>query len=130
MSRLGAVGLAICLSLTGCGTPGPDDRPRYHTVRRGETIWRISQNYGTTVDEIVHANGIRDVNDVRVGTRLFIPPSRGYVRRDDANSYNGSHSKGKSGSRGINSRALARSSPKRNAKLRLLSDRLVPRKPV
>ena len=98
MSRLGAVGLALCLSLTGCGTPGPDDRPRYHTVRGGETIWRISQDYGTTVDELVHANAIRDVNDVRVGTRLFIPPSRGYVRRDDANSYNGSHSKGKSGS--------------------------------
>ena len=102
MTRTGALALAVLLAfgagLSGCGAPGPDDRPRYHTVRKGETLWRISQDYGTTVDELVRTNRIRDVTEVPVGTRLFIPPSRGYVRRDTAGRYNGKHAKGKSGS--------------------------------
>jgi lipoprotein NlpD len=98
MTRAGALALAALLVLSACGAPGPDDRPRYHTVRKGETLWRISQNYGTTVDELVHANRIHDVTEVPVGTRLFIPPSRGYVRKETAGRYNGKHPKGSSGS--------------------------------
>ncbi len=101
MTRAGALALALGLAVAGlsaCSAPGPDDRPRYHTVRKGETLWRISQDYGTTVDELVRANRIRDVTEVPIGTRLFIPPSRGYVRRDSAGRYNGNHAKGRSGS--------------------------------
>lgn len=97
MRAAGALLLAGLLVLSACGAPGPDDRPRYHTVRKGETLWRIARDYGTTVDELVHANRIEDVTEVPVGTRLFIPPSRGYVRKGSADRYNGTHPKGSSG---------------------------------
>jgi lipoprotein NlpD len=42
-------------------------------VERGETLWRISRRYETTVDKIMAANGIKDVTSVRAGTRLKIP---------------------------------------------------------
>lgn len=99
MTRAGGLVLALAFAvgaLTACGTPGPDDRPRYHTVRKGENLWRISQNYGTTVDALLRANNIRDVTAIPVGMRLFIPPSLGYVPRRSAERYNGSHPKGHS----------------------------------
>lgn len=37
---------------------------RTHTVKKGDTLWRISQKYGTTVGKIQQANGIS-------GTKIF-----------------------------------------------------------
>ena len=42
-------------------------------VQPGETAWRISKRYGIGVDELLRANAIADVNDVAIGTRLWIP---------------------------------------------------------
>lgn len=47
-----------------------------HTVRRGETLSGIAARYGTSVQAIANANGIRNQNLLRVGSRLSIP-SRG-----------------------------------------------------
>ncbi|HTO05448.1 MAG TPA: LysM peptidoglycan-binding domain-containing M23 family metallopeptidase [Myxococcota bacterium] len=44
-----------------------------HTVAPGETLWRISKRYGTTVPAIMAANGIDDVRSVPTGARLLIP---------------------------------------------------------
>ena len=43
-----------------------------HTVASGETLFRISQNYGTSVDEIKKLNNMSD-NNVVVGQKLKIP---------------------------------------------------------
>ncbi len=54
---------------------------RYHRVRRGETLWVISQRYGVTVDDLRRWNGI-PANDVviRVGDRLAVLPPAGASR--------------------------------------------------
>ena len=41
-----------------------------HVVAKGETIYRISKRYGSSVDAIVSANGIKDVHGIPIGTRL------------------------------------------------------------
>lgn len=44
-----------------------------HVVEAGQTLSAIASAYGTTVDKIMKANGIKDANKVRVGQTLFIP---------------------------------------------------------
>src|SRR5258707_670603 len=44
-----------------------------HVVQKGETLFRIAQQYGTTVEAIAQANGITDVTRINVGQRLLIP---------------------------------------------------------
>jgi lipoprotein NlpD len=45
----------------------------FHTVRRGQTLWRIAKRYGVRVEDIVRANGIADPDKIKAGQRLFIP---------------------------------------------------------
>ncbi len=44
-----------------------------HVVQRGENLFRIAMRYGTTIDSIVRANGLRDATQIQVGQRLLIP---------------------------------------------------------
>jgi len=44
-----------------------------HIVQWGETLTMIAARYGTTVNAIVQANGIRNPNYIWVGQRLVIP---------------------------------------------------------
>ena len=44
-----------------------------HVVGSGETLSGIALRYGTTVDALVRANGIKDPSYVRTGQRLTIP---------------------------------------------------------
>lgn len=61
--------LAAALSLCGCSPP----RGVYHTVQRGQTLYRIGQIYGVEPDYLSRVNGIRDPSQLKVGQRLFIP---------------------------------------------------------
>jgi LysM repeat protein len=43
-------------------------------VQAGDTLFAISQRYGTTIDAIVAANNLRSRNDtLSIGQRLIIP---------------------------------------------------------
>jgi murein DD-endopeptidase MepM/ murein hydrolase activator NlpD len=53
-------------------TAGARAQGAYHTVSRGETLWRISRTYGVSIAEITEANGLRN-HDLAVGQRLLIP---------------------------------------------------------
>ncbi|SDL83389.1 membrane-bound lytic murein transglycosylase D [Siphonobacter aquaeclarae] len=45
---------------------------KYHTVQRGDTLWKISQRYGgISIDKIKKINGIKG-NEVRPGQKLLI----------------------------------------------------------
>ncbi len=54
--------------------PNPEEQPtpvvqKFHTVRKGETLWRISQMHGISVDELKQLNRLRS-NVIREGMRL------------------------------------------------------------
>lgn len=44
----------------------------YHTVRKGETLWTISQKYSVTVQQIKSANNLHN-SKIRIGQKLKIP---------------------------------------------------------
>ncbi len=48
----------------------------YHRIEKGETMWRIAKTYGVDVEEIKSYNNIRDVEDLKVGTVIFIPGAK------------------------------------------------------
>ena len=45
----------------------------YHTVKPGETLWRISKIYGVDLKALARANSVGDTNAIAGGQRLFIP---------------------------------------------------------
>lgn len=47
----------------------------YYIVKKGDTLWRISKNYGVSVNAILGANHITNTKDLKVGQKLFIPVS-------------------------------------------------------
>ena len=49
--------------------PSAADRPVYHTVARGETLFSLARRYETTVEAVVRLNGMPDA-EIRVGQRL------------------------------------------------------------
>lgn len=54
-----------------------DARQPVHTVRAGETLWRIALNYNTTVAAIAAENSIANASIIIVGQRLVIPAGAG-----------------------------------------------------
>ncbi|MED3562082.1 LysM peptidoglycan-binding domain-containing protein [Bacillus xiapuensis] len=53
---------------------------KIHVVQSGDTLWKISQQYGTPVDQIVSANGLEDPNRLVLGEALVIPsPYQQYI---------------------------------------------------
>ncbi len=50
---------------------------RIHVVKRGQNLTRIAIRYGTTVNAIMKANGLRNRNYIYVGQRLRIPGAGG-----------------------------------------------------
>jgi murein DD-endopeptidase MepM/ murein hydrolase activator NlpD len=45
----------------------------YHTVEKGQNLWRISKAYGVDLETVQWVNDVDDVTDLRVGRVLFIP---------------------------------------------------------
>ena len=88
MSRKATFALVVLLWITvstmpaqaQSGGPTPQTaapQTTVHIVQRGETLFSIAHRYGSTVDAITHANGIRDPRQIYVGQRLTIPGSTG-----------------------------------------------------
>lgn len=46
---------------------------KYHTLKEGETLWRISKNYKVSLDRLCKLNNIKDVTKVRKGFVIKIP---------------------------------------------------------
>jgi len=50
-----------------------DARARTHTVRKGQTLGGIAEQYRVSVADLQRANGIRRVDQIRIGQTLKIP---------------------------------------------------------
>lgn len=49
-----------------------------HTVRRGDSLWALSQRYGVTLEQVLAANGLTAQSQLVVGQALIMPtPSAG-----------------------------------------------------
>ena len=48
----------------------------YYVVKRGDSLWKISQEYGASVKEIMKRNKIYSPHDLKVGQKIFIPRRR------------------------------------------------------
>lgn len=44
-----------------------------YTVKRGDTLYNIANNFGLTLNELITVNGITRPNDLTIGQNLFIP---------------------------------------------------------
>ncbi len=55
--------------------PTATPEPVIYTVQRGDILYRIGKRYGVTVAALAAANGIVDVNRIKVGQVLVIPPA-------------------------------------------------------
>ena len=65
-----AIILILALSLpAGCSSR----KGVYHTVKEGQTLYRISQTYGVDPTNLARVNGVSDPTRLRVGQRLYIP---------------------------------------------------------
>jgi murein DD-endopeptidase MepM/ murein hydrolase activator NlpD len=68
---------ALLIAAAGCSSPPPAaDSGVTHVVQPGENLYRISLFYDVPVESVIRANHVRDVTDIAVGTRLFIPAAR------------------------------------------------------
>ncbi len=65
------VGILSCLVLLVPGIVSAQDTE--HVVQRGETLYRISQYYGVSIDVIAQANNISNVARIDPGQQLIIP---------------------------------------------------------
>lgn len=54
--------------------PFPPDKGRYHEVRSGETLYRISRQYGISVDELCRLNNLTPEQAIHPGQKLLVAP--------------------------------------------------------
>jgi murein DD-endopeptidase MepM/ murein hydrolase activator NlpD len=74
------LGVLLLAGLPGCGGRKPGGPGVIHHVEAGENLYRIGLRYGVTAKDVARANGIRDVTNLRVGQRLYIPGARRRIR--------------------------------------------------
>jgi LysM repeat protein len=59
--------------LAGSGVTLQAQGEATYVVQPGDTLWRLAQRFGTTVDELVYLNDIRDRDLILVGQVLALP---------------------------------------------------------
>lgn len=73
--------------LTGCATtpprvvstaplPRPYPEGVYHTVLRGQTLWKIAKAYHADIKEVIEANQISNPSKIDAGQMIFIPRAK------------------------------------------------------
>ncbi len=60
-------------NVTPSPTAMPTATPRVHVVQAGDNLWKISVQYGVTIEAIREANGLTEDSVLHAGDRLLIP---------------------------------------------------------
>jgi LysM repeat protein len=47
--------------------------PIIYDVQRGDTLYKLAQKFGTTIEELARLNKIEDINYIEAGAQLKIP---------------------------------------------------------
>lgn len=76
--------LLTIFGLIGCAKVLPEGFPYYpkkkkevyHIVKKGDTLWRISNRYDVDLEEIIRVNRISDPKKLTVGQKLLIPGAK------------------------------------------------------
>lgn len=79
------VGQKLVIPLSGDGRLKTSERastqgaaqPQVHIVRQGDSLWRISRQYGVDMKSLMRANGLTETSILQVGMRLVIPKETG-----------------------------------------------------
>ena len=54
--------------------PAVSTEEQYHTVQKGETLYRISKKYGISVEELRKLNNLSEDQPINTGQKLRISP--------------------------------------------------------
>ncbi|MBS3970104.1 MAG: L,D-transpeptidase family protein [Clostridia bacterium] len=54
-------------------TPSQKTSGQRYIVQRGDTLWRLSQRFGVSLDALIKANNLSNPNVLHVGQELIIP---------------------------------------------------------
>jgi murein DD-endopeptidase MepM/ murein hydrolase activator NlpD len=65
--------LLLFFILLGSSTAEAQKKGVYHTVARGDTLYRIGSAYKISIARLMEANGLAGPSGLKVGQRLFIP---------------------------------------------------------
>lgn len=86
--------LVLLLLLAACRTTPvvPDDlqdgpvagKGVFHTVERGQTLWRIAKAYRITVQDLAEVNDVLDPSQIKAGSALWIPGAERVLKVDPA----------------------------------------------
>jgi LysM repeat protein len=55
-------------------TPQPSPTPRAYTVKSGDSLTKIAQRYGVTIENLGCYNNLANLNALQIGQVLLIPP--------------------------------------------------------
>lgn len=45
----------------------------YHTIEKGQTLWRIAKTYDVDIQDVAEFNDITDITQIKEGQKIFIP---------------------------------------------------------
>ena len=62
------------LQKTGGSAPSKG-KSRYHTVRRGDTLYSISKKYSVAIDDLLKRNTMKKGQELKIGQKVLLPPT-------------------------------------------------------
>lgn len=72
-SQLSALNLKLDRLRKTVASPTTEGKSRYHTVRKGDTLYSISKKYGVTIDDLLQGNRMKKGQELKIGQKVLIP---------------------------------------------------------